>query len=151
MRTSRWARTAMAVAGATALVAVGATQASANAPAASADAGTGVQAVSCDPDTKVNLNARTREGKFVDAVGGFYNCDSPSTVRFTIKVQLMTAPGWWTDKVPRTVSQPVNTSAITTFTCTGQGTKTYRAQMTGYRGSGDLWVRNSKNIKVYCP
>ena len=120
------------------------------APAASADTETGVQAVGCDPDTKVNLNARTREGRFVDAVGGFYNCDMPKSVGFTIRIQLKTGL-FWSDKVPRTVSQPVNTSAITTFTCTGQGKKTYRAQMTGYRGSGDLWVRNSKNITVTCP
>ncbi|MBW5421893.1 hypothetical protein GKQ77_09980 [Streptomyces sp. BG9H] len=138
------------MAGATALVAVGTTQAWAVAPAASADADMGVQAVGCDPDTKVRLNAQTREGRFVDAVGGFYNCDSPPTVAFTIKVQLKNGI-FWSDKVPRSVRQPVNTSAITTFTCTGQGRKTYRAQMTGYRNSGDLWVRNSANITVYCP
>jgi len=112
--------------------------------------GMGTQAVSCNPDSgQVHLNVYQRENKFIDAKGGFFNCDSPNTVGFTIRVQLKKVLGW-ADHVDRTGSWPRNQLTTTTFTCTGQGTKTYRAQMTGYRGDGTLWVRNSSQIKVKC-
>jgi hypothetical protein len=111
---------------------------------------TGTRSVGCDPNSQqVRLNVYQRENKFIDAKGGFFNCDMPDTVGYTIQVQLKNVIGW-SDKVPRAGSWPRNQLTVTTFTCTGQGTKTYRAQMFGYLGSGKMWVRNSKEIKVKC-
>ena len=115
---------------------------------ASADQDMGAQAVSCLPDKNVNIHVQKR-GNFIDAVGGFFNCDMPNTVGFTIQVQRKRVIGW-ADDVPRTGSWPRNQYIVTTFTCTGQGTKTYRAQMLGKIGSGAPWVRNSSEIKVTC-
>jgi len=111
--------------------------------------GMGTQAVRCDPSSQqVHLNVYQRENKFIDAKGGFFNCDAPNP-GFTIQVQLKNVIGW-ADKVPRAGNWPRNQLTTTTFTCTGQGTKTYRAQMFGFFGDGKIWVRNSKEIKVSC-
>lgn len=110
----------------------------------------GTQAVVCDPNSsQVHLNVYARENKFIDAKGGFFGCDTPNPIGFTILVQLKVGL-FWSDKVQRKSSWPDGQLVTTTFTCTGQGTKTYRAQMNGYIGSGSLWVRNSKEIKVTC-
>ncbi|HEY0500286.1 MAG TPA: hypothetical protein VGD48_31370 [Kutzneria sp.] len=108
---------------------------------------TGTQTV-CDPASgQVRLNAYFRENKFIDAKGGFFGCDQ--NVDFTIRVQLKNLTGW-SNKVELTRDWPHDRYAITTFTCTGQGTKTYRAQMVGYRGDGSVWTRQSSNITVKC-
>jgi hypothetical protein len=109
----------------------------------------GTQSVTCDPNSnQVHLNVSQRENKFIDAKGGFYGCDAPNP-HFTILVQLKNAIGW-SDKVKREGDWPRNTLTTTTFTCTGQGTKTYRAQMFGYLNGGTEWIRNSADIKVKC-
>ncbi|MFG1647548.1 hypothetical protein ACGFMK_45315 [Amycolatopsis sp. NPDC049252] len=131
----------------TAAVAIALSTLVAPAPAATT---TGPRSVGCDPNSQqVRLNVYQRENKFIDAEGGFFDCDMPDKVGYTIQVQLKNVIGW-SDKVPRKGSWPRNQLTVTTFTCTGQGTKTYRAQMLGYLGSGEMWVRNSKEIKVKC-
>jgi hypothetical protein len=102
----------------------------------------------CDPNSgQVHLNVYQRDNKFIDAKGGFFGCSY--SVDFTILVQLKNVIGW-SDKVVRTGTWSHDTLVTTTFTCTGQGTKTYRAQMYGTNNHGDRWVRNSSEIKVKC-
>ena len=102
----------------------------------------------CDPGSgQVRLNAYFRDNKFIDAKGGFFGCDQ--NVKYTIRVQLKTLFDW-SNKVELTNVWPHDKYAITTFTCTGQGTKTYRAQMVGPSGGPKLWTRESSNITVKC-
>jgi hypothetical protein len=108
----------------------------------------GAQAVGCNPDQHVRIHVQKR-GNFIDGLGGFFQCDSPNTVGFRITVQRKRFIGWY-DEVPRTGSWPRNQYTTTVFTCTGQGEKTYRTQMTGTLGSGKTWVRNSSQITVTC-
>lgn len=108
----------------------------------------GTAAVGCT-ESKAKVSVQTRENKFVDSVGGMYNCDMPNPVGFTLLVQLKNGPFWY-DKVERGFSVAPNRTMMTTFTCTGQGKKTYRAQIKGYTNGGKLWVQNSPNVTVTC-
>ncbi|MET9631745.1 hypothetical protein ABZX92_30200 [Lentzea sp. NPDC006480] len=100
----------------------------------------------CDPDKNVNISVQKR-GNFVDAVGGFFNCDQ-ATTSFTIMVQEKTTLSW-KDHVVRTGVFKTNTYAITTYTCNGSKTKKYRALITSGIGTHE-WVKTSSSITVAC-
>jgi hypothetical protein len=126
--------TAMAIAAATLLV-----------PGTASAGETGTQAA-CDPNKNVNISVQKR-GNFVDAVGGFFNCDQ-ATTSFTIMVQEKTTLSW-KDHVVRTGVFKTNTYAITTYTCNGAKTKKYRALITSGIGTHE-WVKTSSSITVAC-
>ncbi|MDX8145533.1 hypothetical protein SK854_25720 [Lentzea sp. BCCO 10_0061] len=105
----------------------------------------GVQAT-CDPDKHVNIHVQKR-GNFIDGLGGFFNCDQ-ATTGYTIMVQEKTTLSW-KDHVVRSGVWKTNQYAVTTYTCNGTKTKTYRALIKGGIGT-HAWIRTSSSIKVAC-
>lgn len=105
----------------------------------------GVQAT-CDPDKNVNIHVQKR-GNFIDGLGGFFNCDQ-ATTGFTIMVQEKTTLSW-KDHVVRSGVWKTNQYAVTTYTCNGAKTKTYRALIKGGIGT-HAWIHTSNSIKVAC-
>ncbi|WP_156212914.1 hypothetical protein [Lentzea aerocolonigenes] len=103
-------------------------------------------AANCDPDKHVRINVQKR-GNFVDAVGGFFNCDQ-ATTSFTIAVQEKKTIGW-KDHVVRTGVFRTNVGAITTYTCNGTKTKKYRALFITGIGTHET-VKTSASITVAC-
>jgi hypothetical protein len=103
-------------------------------------------AANCDPDKHVRINVQKR-GNFVDAVGGFFNCDQ-ATTSFTIMVQEKTTLSW-KDHVVRNGVFRTNVGAITTYTCNGTKSKKYRALITSGIGTHE-WVKTSASITVPC-
>ncbi|MGW6936604.1 hypothetical protein ACWGE0_41575 [Lentzea sp. NPDC054927] len=105
----------------------------------------GVQAA-CNPDKNVNIHVQKR-GNFIDGLGGFFNCDQ-ATTGFTIMVQEKTTLSW-KDHVVRSGVWKTNQYAVTTYTCNGSKTKTYRALIKSGIGT-HAWIRTSNSIKVAC-
>ncbi|MFS8103225.1 hypothetical protein LFM09_39460 [Lentzea alba] len=105
----------------------------------------GVQAT-CDPDKHVRINVQKR-GNFVDGLGGFFNCDQ-ATTGFTIMVQEKKGIGW-KDHVVLSGVWATNKYAITTYTCNGTKSKTWRALIKGGIGTR-AWIHTSKSITVPC-
>jgi hypothetical protein len=100
----------------------------------------------CDPDKHVRISVQKR-GNFIDGLGGYFNCDQ-ATTGYTIMVQVKRTIGWY-DHVERSGVWPTNKYAVTTYTCDGSKTKTYRALIKGGVGT-HAWVHTSNSIKVAC-
>ncbi|SDM73518.1 hypothetical protein [Allokutzneria albata] len=100
----------------------------------------------CDPDKHVRISVQKR-GNFIDGLGGFFNCDQ-ATTGYTIKLQEKRFIGWY-DHVVRSGVWRTNHYAVTTYTCEGTKSKTWRALINSGIGT-KAWVKTSKSITVPC-
>jgi len=100
----------------------------------------------CDPNKHVRIEV-VKRGNFIDGRGGFFNCDQ-ATTGFTIMVQEKTTLSW-KDHVVRSGVWRTNQYALTTYTCDGTKSKTWRALIKSGIGT-KAWVKTSNSIKVPC-